>query len=114
MRRACVRRKGSFEELEEGATLHAAENSRLDFSVWLPIYENKLYTTGRCEYPQGLYKVVSGLKLELVSPMLDQTEQRKEHGSRPKVSLLSTCSTFQVVFAWRATGGRRRALLVAD
>lgn len=31
MRRACVRRKGSFEELEESATLHAAEYSRLDF-----------------------------------------------------------------------------------
>lgn len=40
MRRACVRRKGSFEELEEGATLHAAENSRLDFSVWLSILKD--------------------------------------------------------------------------
>ena len=70
----CVRRKGNFRELEEGATLHAAENSRLDFSVCLQI---KLHDASRHEDPQHLYRVVSGLMLMLDCPMLVRPEQRE-------------------------------------
>jgi hypothetical protein len=72
--RACVRRKGSFGELEEGATLHAAEISRDSISPCVSSKQVVRCTTYK--YPQAWYKVVSGLTLVLDCPMLDLTEQR--------------------------------------
>ena len=65
------------------------------------------------ECPQGLYRVVSGLMLVLDSPMLGQAEQKKEHGSRAKVSS-DLAIHFVARFRWSLHGAQRRARMVAD